>query len=275
MAGRIRDEDIAAVRENVRHRRRDRRARRSCATPAAATSRASARSTTRSPRRCRCRRPAGCSTASAAAAGGDVIRFVERIEHLSFAEAVESLAGRAGIQLRYAEGGAGPNRPSGQRARLVEAHTLAAAFYAEQLRSPEARRPASSWPSGASTRRGQHRFGCGYAPAGWDPLTKHLLGRGFSPDELTLAGLARRVRPRRARSTGSTAGCCGRSGTSAAMWSASAPAGSTTTTRSRPSTSTPPRPRSTRRASCSTAWTWPSARSPGSARRSSSRATPT
>ena len=48
-------------------------------------------------------------------AGGDVIRFVERIEHLSFTEAVESLAGRAGIQLRYAEGGTGP-QPAGRAA---------------------------------------------------------------------------------------------------------------------------------------------------------------
>src|SRR3954454_3763993 len=48
--------------------------------------------------------------------GGDVIRFVERIEHLSFTEAVERLASRAGIQLRYTEGGPGSSRPSGQRA---------------------------------------------------------------------------------------------------------------------------------------------------------------
>src|SRR3982074_2910639 len=63
-------------------------------------------------------------------AGGDVIKFVQDIEHLSFSEAVESLADRSGIQLRYAEGGSGPQRQPGQRARLVEAHTLAALFYA-------------------------------------------------------------------------------------------------------------------------------------------------
>ena len=127
----------------------------------------------------------GCS------AGGDVIRFVERIEHLSFTEAVESLAARAGVQLRYADGGPSSHRPSGQRARLVEAHALAAAFYQEQLATPEAQ-PARDFLTGrgfdpaASTR-----FGCGYAPSGWDSLTKHLLGRGFSASELTLAGLSR------------------------------------------------------------------------------------
>jgi DNA primase len=35
------------------------------------------------------------------------------------------------------------------------------------------------------------RFGCGFAPSGWDGLTKHLLARGFSGAELTLGGLSR------------------------------------------------------------------------------------
>jgi DNA primase len=127
----------------------------------------------------------GCS------AGGDVIRFIERIEHLSFTEAVENLAARAGIQLRYAEGGSGSSRPSGQRARLVDAHAHAAAFYADQLLTPDAQ-PAREF----LTVRGfdpdvAKQFGCGYAPGGWDVLTKYLLGRGFSPSELTLGGLSK------------------------------------------------------------------------------------
>lgn len=122
--------------------------------------------------------------------GGDVISFVQRIDHLSFTEAIERLASQTGIQLRYVDG-AGPSRPAGQRARLVEANTLAAAFYVEQLRSPEAA-PARQY----LTERGFDaevvaRFGCGYAPGGWDSLSKYLLGRGFKAEELTLAGLAR------------------------------------------------------------------------------------
>ncbi len=66
-------------------------------------------------------------------AGGDVIRFVERTENVGFTEAAERLADRAGIQLHYLES-AGPPRQPGQRARLVEAHATAAAFYAAQLR---------------------------------------------------------------------------------------------------------------------------------------------
>ncbi len=68
-------------------------------------------------------------------AGGDVIRFVERTENVGFTEAAERLAARAGIQLRYLDTGTGPARQPGQRARLVEAHAEAARFYAEQLRN--------------------------------------------------------------------------------------------------------------------------------------------
>jgi DNA primase len=127
----------------------------------------------------------GCS------AGGDVIKFVQDVEHLSFTEAVENLAARVGIQLRYAEGGSGPVRSSGQRARLVEAHSLAAAFYTDQLSSPEAQPARDFLAQRGFDAAVAVQFGCGYAPSGWDTLTKYLLGRGFSPSELTLGGLAK------------------------------------------------------------------------------------
>ncbi|HTZ43811.1 MAG TPA: DNA primase [Jatrophihabitans sp.] len=123
-------------------------------------------------------------------AGGDVIAFVERIEHLSFVESVERLAAKAGIQLRYVEGG-GPSRPAGQRARLVEAHVLAAAFYADQLRSPDAAPAREYLAERGFDAAAVAKFGCGYAPGGWDTLTRYLRGRGFEPAELILAGLSR------------------------------------------------------------------------------------
>ncbi len=123
--------------------------------------------------------------------GGDVIRFVEKIEHLSFTDAVENLASRAGVQLRYAEGGSAPSRPAGQRARLVDAHSLAAAFYADQLATPDAQAARDFLAERGFDADASRQFGCGYAPSGWDSATKYLLGRGFSPSELTLAGLAR------------------------------------------------------------------------------------
>jgi DNA primase len=127
----------------------------------------------------------GCS------AGGDVIRFIQTIENLDFTEAVERLAARAGVQLRYVEGGSRPSGAHGQRARLVEAHAAAAAFYAEQLRTPDARPAREFLASRGFDEQAAERFGCGYAPAGWEELTKHLLAKGFTAAELTLGGLSR------------------------------------------------------------------------------------
>ncbi len=127
----------------------------------------------------------GCS------AGGDVIRFVQDIEHLDFSDAVERLAGRAGIQLRYLEGAGMPNRQPGQRGRLIEAHAEAARFYAEQLATPDALAARKFLAERGFDPDSAERFGCGFAPSGWDALTKHLLAKRFSPQELTLAGLAR------------------------------------------------------------------------------------
>lgn len=72
--------------------------------------------------------------------GGDAITYVMDAEHLTFVEAVEHLAGRAEIPLRYMEAGPAPTRArSGQRQRLVAAHAAAVEFYAKQLLTPAAR----------------------------------------------------------------------------------------------------------------------------------------
>ncbi|MGI8532930.1 MAG: DNA primase [Geodermatophilaceae bacterium] len=123
--------------------------------------------------------------------GGDVIRFVEKVEHLSFVEGVERLARRAGLELRYEEGGAAPVRQQGQRARLVEAHRLAKEFYTAQLSTPDGQQARDFLRERGFDREAAQTFGCGYAPTSWDSLTKHLLGKGFGQQELTTAGLSR------------------------------------------------------------------------------------
>ena len=123
--------------------------------------------------------------------GGDVIRFVEKVEHVAFGEAVERLANRAGIQLRYVEGGSAPIRPRGERSRLLEANAAAQEFYAEQLTIAEARPAREYLDQRGFDAEAVARFGCGFAPAGWESLTRHLLGRGFSQKELVTAGLSR------------------------------------------------------------------------------------
>jgi DNA primase len=119
-----------------------------------------------------------------------VIRFIERIDHVSFSEAVERLAAEAGIELHYVDG-PGASRPPGQRSRLVDAHSGAARFYAEQLAMPEGAVARAFLEERGFDDAAAATFGCGYAPASWDALTKTLLARGFSTSELIAGGLSR------------------------------------------------------------------------------------
>jgi DNA primase len=121
--------------------------------------------------------------------GGDVINFVQKIDHLSFAETIEKLAEKTGVQLRYVEGGAGVNKQQGVRTRLVEAHKIAAVFYAEQLPSPAAQVGREFLTSRGFDAEVAEHFGVGYAPQSWDALTTHLRGKGFSDEELLAGGL--------------------------------------------------------------------------------------
>ncbi|CAG6393020.1 DNA primase [Streptomyces cocklensis] len=122
--------------------------------------------------------------------GGDTLAFVMKVDHLSFTEAVERLAGQAGITLRYEEGGHVPGRQQGERIRLVEAHRAAAAFYVEQLGGAEAEIGRQFLAARGFDQAAAEHFGVGYAPAGWDHLVRFLRGKGFSDKELITAGLA-------------------------------------------------------------------------------------
>jgi len=122
--------------------------------------------------------------------GGDVIRFVEKVDNLSFPEAVERLAARAGLELTYEQGGHVPGHEHSQRRRLLAANQAAAEFYADRLHAPAAA-PARDFLSERGFELADaERFGCGYAPAEWEALTRHLRGRGFTDSELLLSGLA-------------------------------------------------------------------------------------
>jgi DNA primase len=127
-------------------------------------------------------------------AGGDAIKFVMDTELLSFTEAVEWLANRAGVQLTYEQAGPAPVRQSGQRQRLVAAHAAAAEFYAEQLGSPDARTARQFLAERGFDQQAAVSYGCGFAPDGWDGLTQHLRGRGFTEAELVTGGLSKESR---------------------------------------------------------------------------------
>jgi len=126
--------------------------------------------------------------------GGDVIKFVQKIDNLNFAEAIERLAARAGIELRYEQGGHVPGQEQTQRRRLLQAHSAAAEFYAERISSAGAAAARAFLSGRGFELTDAARFGVGYAPAEWDALTRHLRGRGFTEAELLLGGLAKEGR---------------------------------------------------------------------------------
>jgi DNA primase len=122
--------------------------------------------------------------------GGDVITFVQKINHVSFAEAVEFLADRVGLQLRYSDGG-GQRVEPGLRLRILEANQLAAEFFAAQLTSPSGL-PGRQFLDGRGfDQAAAQQFGIGFAPTGGRELGQHLKGRGFTDEELVKAGLVR------------------------------------------------------------------------------------
>ncbi|MER8197382.1 DNA primase [Streptomyces microflavus] len=122
--------------------------------------------------------------------GGDTIAFVMKIDHLSFSETVERLAAKAGITLRYEEGGYNPSHQRGERIRLIEAHQAAAEFYVHQLESPEAEIGRKFLAERGFDQDAATHFRVGYSPAGWDHLTRYLRGKGFSDKELITSGLS-------------------------------------------------------------------------------------
>ena len=126
--------------------------------------------------------------------GGDVYSFLQKQEHVSFVEAVEQLADRIGYRINYEGGGTAITRDRGTRARLVAANAAAQRYYAEQLRTPEAQTARDFLTGRGFDGAAAEKFGCGYAPAGWDTMTKALLSQGFAFSELEAAGLSKQGR---------------------------------------------------------------------------------
>ena len=123
--------------------------------------------------------------------GGDVIGFVQAINNCSFVEAVEFLADRVGVQLRYTDGGGGVRVEPGLRSRILEANRLAAEFFADQLTTPDAVAGRQFLAERGFDRDAAEHFGVGFAPMGGRELAKHLRAHKFTDDELIKASLIR------------------------------------------------------------------------------------
>lgn len=130
----------------------------------------------------------GCSE------GGDVISFLMKIEGLSFGEALERLADKYGVVLRREDGDAA-ERPRGPaRGRLIEAHKVAQEYYAEQLGTPDALAARQFLGQRGFDQASAETFGVGFAPRDGEALLRHLRGRRFTDEELVTAGLVKRGR---------------------------------------------------------------------------------
>ena len=125
--------------------------------------------------------------------GGDVFKFLMLMEHMSFPEAVEACAERIGYRINYEGGRPGNREEPGTRRRLVAANKAAFDFYRKEfLGDAEGADVARNFLlERGFTLEHAEQFGCGYAPAGWDRLTKHLQQKGFSFKEIEAAGLGR------------------------------------------------------------------------------------
>ena len=127
----------------------------------------------------------GCSV------GGNVYQFVQQIENLPFPEAVEWVARRFNYELHYEDQTPGQAHAYGVKRRLADANKAAAEFFHKALMESADAEPARSYLSGRGFgREVAERWQLGYAP-GRDSLCKHLLGLGFTQDELVNGGLGR------------------------------------------------------------------------------------
>lgn len=118
--------------------------------------------------------------------GGDVFTFLQKMDHVTFSEAVERMAARIGYELHYEDGGQASDH--GVRARILAANRAAEEFYIAQLKSPEAEPGRAFLGSRGFDASAAERFGVGFAPRG-GALGAHLRKLGYSDEELVTVGL--------------------------------------------------------------------------------------
>jgi DNA primase len=127
--------------------------------------------------------------------GGDVIKFVEEKEGLGFAEAVELLADRYGIELEREREDPRAEARRQQRRRLEELLARTASFYSGYLwDSKEAAKAREYLAERGLGKEVLGRFGGGYAPSAWDQVLLRGQRAGFKVDELRGVGLVQRGR---------------------------------------------------------------------------------
>ena len=124
--------------------------------------------------------------------GGNVFHFIMKFEHLTFPEAVASLAKRSGVPLPKSRSRAPASAAEAVRERLYGMNELAAEFFHKSLLAPDQGEKARAYlEKRGIDERSIERFRLGYAPAGWDNLLRHGVEHGFQPQMLAEVGLVK------------------------------------------------------------------------------------
>ncbi|MEA3346081.1 MAG: DNA primase [Chloroflexota bacterium] len=119
--------------------------------------------------------------------GGDVFTFIMKREGLTFGEALRLLARRAGVELKPLT--EEQKKAAAQRERLQRIMSAAAEYYHQLLHSSTGEEARAYIQRRGLTEETVERFQLGYAPDQWEALKGHLLGQGYTLDNLVAAGI--------------------------------------------------------------------------------------
>ena len=118
-------------------------------------------------------------------AGGDIFTFLTRYETLTFPEALNMLAKKAGVTLKVSKRSAAQ---AGEKEVLINMHRDASDFFRQNLaRNPKA---AAYLRDRGIDKENLDAFAVGFAPKSWNALLNHLTRKGYKPEAIKTAGLA-------------------------------------------------------------------------------------
>ncbi len=121
--------------------------------------------------------------------GGDVFKFIELQDKVTFPEAVRTLAAKFGVPVPEPEEARRDPEADRDREALLKIHEVAAAWFREQLATPAGARARQALAGRGLAPELMERFGYGYAPASRDALRQHLAKQGFALPILARSGL--------------------------------------------------------------------------------------
>ena len=121
--------------------------------------------------------------------GGNVANFIMKTENVSFSEAIEILARRAGLDMPSPIDDKVYAQIKDKKKKITEMHRLAARFYHDTLFSPKGQNALEYLKKRGIDEHVIKRFGLGYAPDGWDTILGRLKAKGYPEDVIRDSGL--------------------------------------------------------------------------------------